>query len=195
MYATYIHEIVEALKKGNPGIDPKLAYDALARYWSDYAVSIFDVEDVCDAARANGVPMSQFEAREILYQAEEGQGSGLTKEGLEVAVQDWVDEFVWLKPEDPIDPAEFSLQTCDWAILAGSSHNKLTGWSDGKSVRLVDSSKSLESAIEVALSRVAVDPQLDYCIYAVDEGWDSYGAERIESNGTLVWQQHAKNNG
>ena len=194
MYDTYIREMIDAIKTADGvSVEPdNRLYDVLSRMWSNYAVAIFDVNDVKEAAEMNDYPMSLSEAREILFQIEEGQQGGIDKAAIDSAVEDWFEKFDWFgKESDPINPTEFNLKTCNWAVV---THTLTDGAGTLKSMQkaqLVSHKASLSDVVEMIKS-LDPDPALAYGIY-VGHDWKAENElkldiQQIADYGKLIWR-------
>ena len=193
MYDTYIREMIEAIKTADGvSVEPNNhLYDVLSRMWGNYAVAIFDVNDVKEAAEMNDYPMSLSEAREILFQVEDGQQGGIDKVAIDIAVEDWFDRFDWFGESDPINPAEFNMKTCNWAVV---THTLADGAGTLKSMQkaqLVSHKASLSDVVEMIKS-LDPDPALAYGIY-VGHHWKAENelkldVQQVAEYGKLIWR-------
>ena len=197
MYDTYIREMVEAIIDTQGVLveshDNRL-YETLLRYWSDYAVSIFDVNDVKEAAEEEGCPMSLSAAREILYLAEEahGKGADLSKASIQVAVEDWAREFKWFDSDDPIPYEEFNMGTCTWATVIvrkrGIAQDEVViSDPDLSLAEVIRLAKKHDSAAQVT----AIDEEERfYAIFALDDSLKSEAPSisEVEKSGLLVFE-------
>ena len=194
MYDTYIQEMIEAIKNAEGvSVEPdNHLYDVLSRYWSDYAVAIFDVNDVKEGAEMNDYPMSLPEAREILFQVEEGQQGGLDKTAVDTAVEDWFEKFDWFgKESDPIAPAEFNLKTCNWAVVTHTLADGADTVKSMKKAQIISHNASLGDVVEMIKSFDA-DPALAYGIY-VGHHWKvesdlKLDIQQVAEYGKLIWR-------
>ena len=193
MYDTYIREMIEAIKNAKGvSVEPdNHLYDVLSRMWGNYAVAIFDVNDVKEAAEMNDYPMSLSEAREILFQVEDGQQGGIDKVAIDIAVEDWFDRFDWFGESDPINPAEFNMKTCNWAVV---THTLADGAGTVKSMQkaqLISHNASLGDVVEMIKS-LDPDPELAYGIY-VGHHWKAENelemdVQQVAEYGKLIWR-------
>ena len=193
MYDTYIREMIEAIKNAKGvSVEPdNRLYDVLSRMWGNYAVAIFDVNDVKEAAEINDYPMSLSEAREILFQVEDGQQGGIDKVAIDIAVEDWFDRFDWFGESDPINPAEFNMKTCNWAVV---THTLADGAGTVKSMQkaqLISHNASLGDVVEMIKS-LDPDPELAYGIY-VGHHWKAENelemdVQQVAEYGKLIWR-------
>ena len=194
MYDTYIREMIEVIKKAKGvSVEPdNHLYDVLSSMWGNYAVAIFDVNDVKEAAEMNDYPMSMSKAREILFQIEEGQQGGIDKAAIDSAVEDWFEKFDWFgKESDPINPAEFNMKTCNWAIII---HTLADGAGTVKSMQraqLISHNASLGDVIDM-IKAFDPNPALAYGIY-VGHQWKAENdlkldVQQVAEYGKLIWR-------
>lgn len=194
MHDTYIREMIEAIKNAKDvSVEPdNQLYDVLSRMWGNYAVAIFDVNDVKEAAEMNDYPMSLSEAREILFQVEEGQQGGIDKAAIDSAVEDWFEKFDWFGKEfDPINPAEFNLETCNWAVVTHTLEDGAGTVKSMKKAQLISHKASLGDVVEMIKSLDA-DPALAYGIY-VGHPWKAENelkldVQQVAEHGKLIWR-------
>ena len=193
MYDTYIREMIEAIKNAKGiSIEPdNRLYDVLSRMWGNYAVAIFDVNDVKEAAEMNDYPMSLSEAREILFQVEEAQQGGIDKAAIDSALEDWFEKFDWFgKETDPINPAEFNLKTCNWALVTHTLADGVGMVKSMKSALLYSHESSLGDVVN-DIKALLPDPALAYGIY-VGHRWEAedelIDIQKVAEYGKLIWR-------
>ena len=139
MNYTYIREMVDALaeKKGIVTLsddrfvlDKEVARQVLEEYWADYALSVFDSQQVIEVAAQHAVPLTQEDVRAILHELEEGVVS-IDYEAIEEAICDYAHRVNWYDPERKVDYEAYNLPTCDWLIVldrCGRPDHELPGW-------------------------------------------------------------------
>ena len=194
MYDTYIREMIEVIKKAKGvSVEPdNHLYDVLSSMWGNYAVAIFDVNDVKEAAEMNDYPMSLSEAREILFQIEEGQQGGIDKAAIDSAVEDWFEKFDWFgKESDPINPAEFNMKTCNWAIIIHTLADGVGTLQSMKKAQLISHNASLGDVIKM-IRAFDPNPALAYGIY-VGHHWKAENelkldVQQVAEYGKLIWR-------
>ena len=194
MYDTYIREMIEVIKKAKGvSVEPdNHLYDVLSSMWGNYAVAIFDVNDVKEAAEMNDYPMSLSEAREILFQIEEGQQGGIDKAAIDSAVEDWFEKFDWFgKESDPINPAEFNMKTCNWAIITHTLADGAGTLKSMKKAQLISHNASLGDVVEM-IKAFDPNPALAYGIY-VGHQWKAENdleldVQQVAEYGKLIWR-------
>jgi hypothetical protein len=159
--------------------DQQKAFEIIEDFWKDYAMDVWDFQNVASEIIARGLPFSRAAAREILVEMEKHLDSdqGFNWDTLHNAIQKWKKSMSgkWLSLPDE-KRSEFSEETCRWAIV---SETKLS-----TAVAYFDAQTSLLDA--VILARNATDGKERIRVYAIPLD-DEYSLEDIFVLGLSVW--------
>ena len=176
--------------------DQHKAFEIIEDFWKDYAMDVWDFQNVVSEIINRGLPFSRAASREILTEMEKNLDSdqGFNWDTLHNAIQKWEKRMShkWLSLPDT-KRAEFSEETCAWAVIPTEKHGKMTV---AKETIILDANLSLLDAVEF-LREMDVEiakndtPILKrkWRLFAVDS-WtdkDTLTAE-IETHGTLVFE-------
>ena len=101
MYDYMLEEMADAVSRHLP-VENAAVLRILADYWQDKIAHVWQVEDVLEAARRIGRPITRLGAVEVLQDVFRDHNSslGITWQTLEVALQDYRMDFANLSPED-----------------------------------------------------------------------------------------------
>ena len=177
-YAHYIAELLNEASFITEHERDKVA-ELIEDFWKDYAMDVWDFQNVAAEIIARGLPFSRAAAREILSEMEKNLDSdqGFNWDTLHYAIQKWEGKMSsqWLSLPDE-QRSEFSEETCRWGIVAETKSNT--------SVTYFDAKTSLLDAVQFA--QKAIDGKERVRVYAIPLN-DEYSLEDIFVLGLLVW--------
>ena len=181
--------------------DQQKAFEIIEEFWKDYAMDVWDFQNVASEIINRGLPLSRGASREILAEMEKNLDSdqGFNWDTLHNAINKWLKDVSWSKMTDE-ELASFDEETCVWALVVNNKsrpveisetiphrlHAKLE-------ISLLDPSLSLFEAVEFARD-VAKTEETDFVearkvtlfALAIDLA-ESIDAEEIGEYGQIVW--------
>jgi hypothetical protein len=153
--------------------------------WKDYAMDVWNFQNVASEIIARGFPFSRAAAREILAKMEKNLDSdqGFNWDTLHNAIQKWEKKMSsrWLTLSDA-QRLEFSEETCRWAIVSEIELSTAVAYF-GADTSLLD---------VVIFARNATDDKERVRVYAILLD-DEYSLEDIFVLGLLVWDSRPPN--
>jgi hypothetical protein len=159
--------------------DQQKAFEIIEDFWKDYAMDVWDFQNVASEIIARGLPFSRAAARKILAEMEKNLDSdqGFNWDTLHNAIQKWEKKMSckWLTLSD-VQRSEFDEETCRWAIVPETKSNTALTYFDAQT--------SLLDAVQFA--RKARDGKERVRVYAIPLD-DEYSLEDIFVLGLLVW--------
>ena len=181
MTTRYAHYIAEILNEAS--FITEFQRDDVAKliegFWKDYAMDVWDFQNVASEIIGRGLPFSRAASREILAEMEKNLDSdqGFNWDTLHNAIQKWEKRMssLWLSLSDA-QRSEFSEETCRWAIASETKSNTALTYFDAQT--------SLLDAVQFA--RKARDGKERVRVYAIPLD-DEYSLEDIFVLGLLVW--------
>ena len=181
--------------------DQQKAFEIIEEFWKDYAMDVWDFENVASEIINRGLPLSRGASREILAEMEKNLDSdqGFNWDTLHNAINKWLKDVSWSKMTDE-ELASFDEETCVWALVVNNKsrpveisetiphrlHAKLE-------ISLLDPSLSLLEAVEFARD-VAKTEETDFVearkatlfALAIDLA-ESINVDEIGEYGQVVW--------
>ena len=181
--------------------DQQKAFEIIEEFWKDYAMDVWDFQNVASEIINRGLPLSRGASREILAEMEKNLDSdqGFNWDTLHNAINKWLKDVSWSKMTDE-ELASFDEETCVWALGVNNKsrpveisetiphrlHAKLE-------ISLLDPSLSLFEAVEFARD-VAKTEETDFVearkvtlfALAIDLA-ESIDAEEIGEYGQIIW--------
>ena len=177
-YAHYIAEILNEASFITEHERDKVA-ELIEDFWKDYAMDVWDFQNVATEIIAHGLPFSRAASREILVEMEKNLDSdqGFNWDTLHYAIQKWEKRMSgkWLSLPDE-QRAEFSEETCRWGIVAETKSST--------SITCFGAETSLLDVVKFA--RKATGGKERVRVYAIPLG-DEYSLEDIFVLGLSVW--------
>jgi hypothetical protein len=181
--------------------DQQKAFEIIEEFWKDYAMDVWDFQNVASEIINRGLPLSRGASREILAEMEKNLDSdqGFNWDTLHNAINKWLKDVSWSKMTDE-ELASFDEETCVWALVVNNKsrpveisetiphrlHAKLE-------ISLLDPSLSLFEAVEFARD-VAKTEETDFVearkatlfALAIDLA-ESINVDEIGEYGQVVW--------
>ena len=177
-YAHYIAEILNEASFITEHERDKVA-ELIEDFWKDYAMDVWDFQNVTTEIIARGLPFSRAASREILAEMERNLDGdqGLNWNTLHNAIKKWEEKMSsqWLSLPDE-QRAEFSEETCRWAIVSETELNTVVVYY-GAEISLLDA---------VKFARKATDGKERVRVYAIPLDVE-YSLEDIFVLGLSVW--------
>ena len=180
--------------------DQQKATEFIKEFWKDYAMDVWDSENVASEIINRGLPLSRGASQEILAEMEKNldNDQGFNWDTLHNAINKWLKNVSWSKMTDE-ELAFFNEETCAWAIVINDKsksveisetiphrlHAKLE-------ISLLDPSLSLLEAVEFARDLVKAkeadfrNRKVTLFALAIDLA-ESIDAEEIVEYGQVVW--------
>jgi hypothetical protein len=199
-YAHYIAEILNEASFITEHERDEVA-QLIEEFWKDYAMDVWDFENVASEIINRGLPLSRGASREILAEMEKNLDSdqGFNWDTLHNAINKWLGNVSWSKMTEE-ELASFNEETCAWAIVINdkNKHVKISETIAHRlhaklEISLLDPSLSLLEAVESARV-VAKTEETDFVearkvtlfALAIDLA-ESIDAEEIGEYGQIVW--------
>ena len=201
MTTRYAHYIAEILNEAS--FITEHERDEVAKlieeFWKDYAMDVWDFQNVMSEIINRGLPLSRGASREILAEMEKNLDSdqGFNWDTLHNAINKWLKDVSWSKMTDE-ELASFDEETCVWALVVNNKsrpveisetiphrlHAKLE-------TSLLDPSLSLLEAVEFARDVTKTEDfvearKVTLFALAIDLA-ESIDAEEIGEYGQIVW--------
>ncbi len=177
-YAHYIAELLNEASFITEHERDKVA-ELIEDFWKDYAMDVWDFQNVATEIIARGLPFSRAAAREILAEMEKNLDSdqGFNWDTLHYAIQKWEKRMSgkWLSLPDE-QRSEFSEETCRWAIVSETELSTAVAYY-GAETSLLD---------VVILARNATEYKDRIRVYAIPLDVE-YSLEDIFVLGLSVW--------
>jgi hypothetical protein len=184
--------------------DQQKAFEIIEEFWKDYAMDVWDFQNVASEIINRGLPLSRGASREILAEMEKNLDSdqGFNWDTLHNAINKWLKNVSWSKMTDE-ELASFYEESCAWAVVINDKskpvevsetiqhrlHAKLE-------ISLLDPSLSLLEAVEFARDVAKADlpkalafaesRNVTLFALAIDLA-ESIDAEEIGEYGQIVW--------
>jgi hypothetical protein len=179
--------------------DQQKAFEIIEEFWKDYAMDVWDFQNVASEIINRGLPLSRGASREILAEMEKNLDSdqGFNWDTLHNAINKWLKDVSWSKMTDE-ELASFDEETCVWALVVNNKsrpveisetiphrlHAKLE-------TSLLDPSLSLLEAVEFARDVTKTEDfvearKVTLFALAIDLA-ESIDAEEIGEYGQIVW--------
>jgi hypothetical protein len=202
-YAQYIAEILNEASFITEHERDEVA-QLIEEFWKDYAMNVWDFQNVASEIINRGLPLSRGASREILAEMEKNLDSdqGFNWDTLHNAINKWLKNISWSTLTDE-ERASFNEEACAWAVVINDKskpmeisetiphrlHAKLK-------ISLLDPSLSLLEAVEFARgfskaessesSAFVETRKVTLFALAIDLA-ESIDAEEIGEYGQIVW--------
>ena len=182
--------------------DQQKAFEIIEEFWKDYAMDVWDFQNVASEIINRGLPLSRGASREILAEMEKNLDSdqGFNWDTLHSAINKWLENVSWSKMTDE-ELASFNEESCAWAVVINDKSKPVVEISETTphrlhaklEISLLDPSLSLLEAVEFARD-VAKTEETDFVearkatlfALAIDLA-ESIEVDEIGEYGQVVW--------
>ena len=202
-YAHYIAEILNEASFITEHERDEVA-EHIEEFWKDYAMDVWDFQNVASEITNRGLPLSRAASREILAEMEKNLDSdqGFNWDTLHNAINKWLKDLSWSKMTDE-ELASFDEETCAWAVVI-SDKSKPVEISETiphrlhakQEISLLAPTLSLLEAVEFARGVAKSEPskalafvetrKVTLFALAIDLA-ESIDADEISEYGQVVW--------
>ena len=200
-YAHYIAEILNEASFITEHERDEVA-QLIEEFWKDYAMDVWDFQNVASEIINRGLPFSRGASREILAEMEKNLDcdQGFNWDMLHNAINKWLKNVSWSKMTDE-ELASFNEESCAWAVVINDKSKPVVEISETTphrlhaklEISLLDPSLSLLEAVEFARD-VAKTEETDFVearkatlfALAIDLA-ESIEVDEIGEYGQVVW--------
>ena len=203
-YAHYIAEILNEASFITEHERDEVA-QLIEEFWKDYAMDVWDFQNVASEIINRGLPFSRGASCAILAEMEKNLDSdqGFNWDTLHSAINKWLENVSWSKMTDE-ELASFNEESCAWAIVINDKSKPVVEISETipqrlhakLEISLLDPSLSLLEAVEFARDLAKADPskalafaesrKVTLFALPIDLAED-IDADEISEYGQIVW--------
>lgn len=199
-YAHYIAEILNEASFITEHERDEVA-ELIEEFWKDYAVDVWDFQNVMSEIINRGLPFSRGASREILAEMEKNLDSdqGFNWDTLHNAINKWLKDVSWSEMTDE-ELASFDEGTCAWAVVINDKSKSVEisetiphRLHTKQEISLLAPTLSLLEAVAFAcdlaqaeLSGTSTSRKVTLFALAIDLA-ESIDAEEIGEYGQVVW--------